>query len=121
MEAGEFLIALWGNPPPGQVLVWTLPQKRSIWYNRLANVKVGDFSDRDVYTGVGVAPSGVLLRSGQRATADGIDGIAGFWADVDYAGKDHTKPNLPPTEADAWELIRAMPVPPTIVVHTKGN
>jgi len=118
MEAGEFLKTLWGNPPPGQVLIWTLPQKRSIWYNRLDDVQVGGFAHLDVYTGVGVAPSGVLLRAGQRATADGIEGIAGLWSDVDYAGKDHAKPNLPPTEEDAWELIHAMQYPPTIVVHT---
>ena len=96
MDAGEFLTKLWGNPPPGQVLVWTLPQKRSIWYNRLDNVRVGDFSHLDVYTGVGVAPSDVLLKTGQRATAEMIAGIAGLWADVDYAGEDHAKPNLPP-------------------------
>ena len=59
MQAGEFLTELWGNPPPGQVLVWTLPQKRSIWYNRLDNVRGGDYSHLDVYTGVGVAPSDV--------------------------------------------------------------
>jgi len=47
-----------------------------------------------------------------------IAGIAGLWADVDYAGEDHAKPNLPPIEADAWGLIYAMPVPPTIVIHT---
>jgi hypothetical protein len=118
MEAGEFLIELWGNPPPGQVLVWTLPQKRSIWYNRLDNVEVGVISHLDVYTGVGVAPLDVMLRTGQRATADGIGGLAGLWADVDYAGKDHSKPNLPLTEADAWGLVHEMPVPPTILVHT---
>ena len=118
MEAGEFLTTLWGNPPPGQILIWTLPQKRSIWYNRLNDVKVGHLSHLDVYTGVGVAPSGVLLKSGQRATTEMIDGIAGMWADVDYAGDDHTKLNLPPTEADALELIHLMPVPPTIVVHS---
>jgi len=118
MEAGEFLVELWGNPPPGQVLIWTLPQKRSIWFNRLDNVRVGDLSDSDVYTGVGVAPLDVMLRTGQRATADGIGGLAGLWADVDYAGPDHGKPNLPPTEADAWGLVHAMPVPPTILVHT---
>ena len=118
MEAGEFLNILWGYPVPGQVLVWTLPQKRSIWYNRLDNVQVGDFSHRDVYTGVGVAPLDVLLRSNQRATADQIGGIAGMWSDVDYAGPDHAKPDLPPTEADAWELIMAMPFRPTIIVHT---
>ena len=61
MEAGEFLAALWGNPPPGQVLIWTLPQKRSIWYTRLDDVQVSGFAHLDVYTGVGVAPSGVCL------------------------------------------------------------
>jgi hypothetical protein len=118
MEAGEFLITLWGNPPPGQVLIWTLPQKRSVWFNRLDNVQMGDYSHLDVYTGVGVAPLDVMLRTGQRATTDGIGGIAGLWADVDYAGKDHSKPNLPPTEADAWGLVHEMAYPPTIVVHT---
>tara|TARA_Y100000310_G_scaffold245762_1_gene250777 strand:+ start:878 stop:2215 length:1338 start_codon:yes stop_codon:yes gene_type:complete len=47
-----------------------------------------------------------------------IAGIAGLWADVDYAGENHTKAGLPTTEAEALELIYAMPVPPTIVVHS---
>ena len=118
MDAGEFLTKLWGNPPPGQVLVWTLPQKRSIWYNRLDNVRVGDFSRLDVYTGVGVAPSDVLLKTGQRATADTIAGIAGLWADVDYAGEDHAKAGLPTNENEALALTYAMPVQPTILVHS---
>ena len=118
MNAGEFLAELWGNPPSGQVLVWTLPQKRSIWYNRLDNVRVGDFSHSDVYTGVGLAPSDARLKTGQRATADMIGGIAGLWADVDYAGEDHAKIGLPTTEAEAFELVYAMPVEPTIVVHS---
>jgi hypothetical protein len=118
MDAGEFLTKLWGNPPPGQVLIWTLPQKRSIWYSRLDNIRVGEFSHSDVYTGVGVAPSGVLLRTGQRATAEMIDGIAGLWSDVDYAGENHAKIGLPETQLAAEELIDAMPIDPTIVVHS---
>jgi len=118
MDAGEFLQTLWGNPPQGQVLVWTLPQKRSIWYNKLDNVRVGDLARSDVYTGVGIAKSGLLLRQGQRATTEMIEGIAGLWADVDYAGDNHKKPNLPPAEADAWELIHEVAFPPSIVVHT---
>ena len=118
MDAGEFLITLWGDPPPGQVLIWTLPQKRSIWYQRLDNVKVGDYSHLDVYTGVGVAPLDVLLKTGHRATADTIAGIAGLWADVDYSGADHAKPNLPPAEVDALWLIDSMPAPATIVINS---
>jgi len=118
MDAGEFLQTLWGNPPPGQVLVWTLPQKRSIWYNKLDNVRVGDFARSDVYTGVGIAKSGLLLRQGQRATTEMIEGIAGLWADVDYAGDNHAKPNLPETEADALWLVDSMPAPATIVINS---
>jgi len=47
-----------------------------------------------------------------------IGGIAGLWADVDYAGEDHAKIGLPTTEAEAFELVYAMPVEPTIVVHS---
>ena len=93
MDAGEFLTELWGNPPPGQVLVWTLPQKRSIWYNRFDSIKVGNHLD--TYTGVGIAPSSILLKTNQRATADTIAGIAGLWADVDYAGENHANAGLP--------------------------
>jgi putative DNA primase/helicase len=118
MDAGEFLSTLWGDPPPGQVLVWTLPQKRSVWYNRLDNVRVGDLARSDVYTGVGIAPAGVILKSGQRATTDAVAGIAGLWADVDYAGENHKKPNLPETEADALWLIDSMPAPASIVLNS---
>jgi hypothetical protein len=79
---------------------------------------VGDFPHLDVYTGVGVAPMDALLRSSQRAVADMIAGIAGMWSDVDYAGKNHAKPRLPQTEEEALELVAAMPVRPTILVHS---
>ena len=118
MDAGEFLTTLWGDPPPGQVLVWTLPQKRSVWYNRLDNVRVGDLARSDVYTGVGIAPAGVILRQDQRATTEKVAGIAGLWADVDYAGENHKKPNLPETEADALWLIDSMPAPASIVLNS---
>jgi hypothetical protein len=118
MDAGEFLTTLWGDPPPGQVLVWTLPQKRSVWYNRLDNIRVGDLARSDVYTGVGIAPAGVILRHDQRATTDAVAGIAGLWADVDYAGENHKKPNLPETEADALWLIDSMPAPASIVINS---
>jgi hypothetical protein len=118
MDAGEFLSTLWGDPPPGQVLVWTLPQKRSVWYNRLDNVRVGDLARSDVYTGVGIAPAGIRLRHDQRATTDAVAGIAGLWADVDYAGENHKKPKLPETEADALWLIDSMPAPATIVLNS---
>ena len=57
MDAGQFLRELWGDPPPGYVLVWMLPQKHSTWYFKLDGVaaQLEGYADRDIYTGVGIA------------------------------------------------------------------
>ena len=34
--------------------------------------------------------------------------VPGFWLDVDYGNSEHERRNLPPTEADALELIAAI-------------
>ena len=53
----EFLTALWGDPTPGVILVWTLPKKESQWYTRLDAIDqdVEHHAHEDVYTGVGIA------------------------------------------------------------------
>ena len=56
MDAGQFLTELWGERPPGQVLVWRMPSKRSTWYFDMTKVSVGGYTSEDVYTGVGLAP-----------------------------------------------------------------
>ena len=57
-------------------------------------------------------------RHPRPSASDAIAGIAGLWADVDYAGADHAKPNLPPAEVDALWLIDSMPAPATIVINS---
>ena len=53
-----FLTSLWGSPPPGRVLVWTLPDKRSHWYAHFDDIDrdMRSHIHKNVYTGVGIAP-----------------------------------------------------------------
>ena len=120
MDAGQFLRELWGDPPPGQVLVWMLPQKRSAWYFKLDGVaaQLEGYADRDIYTGVGIAAPDAKVTSATRVTSVNVAGIPGLWADIDVAGPVHKKPNLPPTEEDARGLLGKLPFAPTILVHS---
>ena len=63
MSPSQFLIALWGETPPGRTLVWTLPDKRSRWYLDFDTVDedLRQLADHDVYLGAGLAPR---MRSG---------------------------------------------------------
>ena len=120
MDAGQFLRELWGDPPPGQVLVWMLPQKRSTWYFKLDGVaaQLEGYADRDIYTGVGIAAPDAKLTSKTRVTSANVAGIPGLWADIDVAGPVHKKPNLPPTIEAAKEVLERLPFAPTILVHS---
>ena len=120
MDARQFLRELWGDPPPGHVLVWMLPQKRSTWYFKLDGVaaQLEGYADRDIYTGVGIAASDAKLDARSRLKASDVAGIPGLWADIDVAGPVHKKPNLPETVEEARELLNGLPFAPTIVVHS---
>ena len=120
MDAGQFLRELWGDPPPGYVLVWMLPQKRSTWYFKLDGVaaQLEGYADRDIYTGVGIAAPDAKLTSKTRVTSANVAGIPGLWADIDVAGPVHKKPNLPETIEEARSVLKRLPFAPTILVHS---
>ena len=81
MDPQEFLTDLWGNPPPGVALIWTLPNNRSRWYTRFDEVtrEMKDLSLKDVYTGVGIANrNGNRFNSLTRFTEAEVGGLAGM-------------------------------------------
>ena len=118
MDAGQFLTELWGERPPGQVLVWRMPSKRSTWYFDMAKVNVGGYTSEDVYTGVGLAPPGVSFKVTQRVKTEQVAGIAALWGDVDVKDAVHQKLNLPATYEAAYSLIEQMPLMPTCIVNS---
>lgn len=123
-DAGAFFGALLeGVPDDLWSLVWTLPHKRSTWVptsmgvDAFVDVATGAAAGGDVYAAVAFARS--HGSSSQRITSAEAAGIAGLWADIDIADPDiHKKWNLPGTEADAFDLLAASGVEPTMIVHS---
>ena len=122
MSPSDFLTTLWGNPPPGRVLVWTRPEKKSCWYSRFDTVDadVLRHEHRDVYTGVGLAPqTGVRLTAHNRIKERQVAGIPGFWADIDVRHPVHKRESqLPPTAKLALEALADLPCQPTLIVDS---
>lgn len=120
MTPSEFLTRLWGEAPPGQALLWTLPDKRSTWFNHFGNLDGFANANRqkDVYTGVSLGAKDAKLSDKVRVSSNDSAGIAGLWADIDIASIEHQKQNLPPTMKDALALISAVGYEPSITVHS---
>ena len=121
MDPEEFLTDLWGNPPPGVALVWTLPNNRSRWYTRFDGIsqEMEDHALEDVYTGVGIASrNGNRFNSQNRFTEEEVGGLAGMWADIDVAHPVHKKPNLPPTQEQALTTLEEALLEPTLLVDS---
>jgi hypothetical protein len=119
MTPFEFLTALWENKPAeDHLLIWTLPDKRSHWFKDVAAAAefVVNVSFLDVYGGVGLASKD--YGPAHRCVSDEIDGLAGFWADLDLLSPAHNK-KLPACIEDALTIIPAS-MPPTLVNAT-GN
>lgn len=123
-EARQFLDAAFGqvdDVDDGVFLLWTLPDKISHWYtpgqvDTAVSDVAGWSADRDVY--VGVAFSGADRGAHARCPSDETTGIYGLWADVDVAGPEHEKQNLPPTDDDAFALVEAFGPDPTFLIHS---
>ncbi len=120
MEPGEFLTALWGEKPPGAMLIWTLPDKRSRWLTDPAEADelCRRLADYDIYTGVALAPPDWPPDAGRRLPAAQAHALAGVWIDLDLADPAHAKPGLPTDrEAVASRLREAAP-PPTVSISS---
>ncbi len=133
-DAVAFLGALFPDLDEGRrILVWTIdrsvkdPKKRpkiSYWpasAQDAATVAMQHGGDKsatlDVYVGVGLSPKSYGPR--KRVPKASVAGIVALWADVDWAHGVHKKEDrLPPTRSDALDLVKAMPLAPSIVVDS---
>ena len=121
MEPREFLTALWGDPPPGVVLVWTLPKQVSSWHTRFDGINrdAEDHRGDDVYTGVGIARRELNhFTTKNKLTEEEVTGLAGLWADIDCDHPVHRKKNLPPSLEHALETIEEAHFEPTLLVNS---
>ena len=119
MTPHEFLESLWAEKPSDlYILIWTLQNKRSRWFQNVEDAAafVDSCRDQDVYVGVGLSPRD--HGPSRRCPSEEIAGIAGFWADFDLQSEAHPKA-LPATIPQALSITPSA-MPPTIVVAT-GN
>ena len=121
MDPRTFLTALWGKKPPGDILIWMLPQKLSRWYISFdhLNQDLRAYPERDLYTGVGFpAPGTTKLVSNQRCITADIGALTGMWADIDVAHPIHKRANLTPTLEQALGTLEQFPFEPTITIDS---
>lgn len=72
-----------------------------------------------VYIGMGLRRPGLPAKqSGGRGD---IVAIPGLWADLDIAGPGHAEKELPPTLDDALAVVDALPLKPSLVLHSGGG
>jgi hypothetical protein len=120
MSARDFLTSLWGDPPPGQVLVWTLPRKRSTWFQHFSNLDtwVDAHKDEDIYTGVGIVANDAKVTAATRTSNTNVSGLAGLWADLDIQHGVHKKGQLPPSVEAVLEALKEFEHPPSYIIHS---
>lgn len=120
----EFFRCLHGDEPTGYLIVWTRQDKAT----RAFDLSSADALDQaakccaqqaerfDVYAAVGLQRE--PPQRGSRGAEDGVVSIPGVWADIDIGGPAHKAKNLPASETDAFTLIQAVGLRPSIVVRS---
>ena len=118
----EFLAALWRNKPEEMyILIWTGRDKRSHWFQDVADAGAFVTSEacRNTCVFVGLGLSRTDNGPNRRCASEEIAGLCAVWSDLDIASAAHTGKALPPTVADAISVLPTY-MPPTITVGT-GN
>lgn len=116
----SFLHSLFADKPgESYILIWTLADKRSHWFREIDEAAsfIESTRDQDVYVGVGLSQQD--FGTARRCPSDKIQGLVGFWADLDVKSEAHAKTKLPATIDDALSIIPPAMLP-TLVIAT-GN
>src|SRR5215204_4245591 len=116
-----FFRALYGEGTPGYVAIWTHTPKETHWAAACDPAEIEKIAldigrERDTYFGIGLHKE--KLGKGRRGTSSQVIAIPGLWADLDVEGEAHEANNLPPTGKDAMRITEAIPLRPTLIVHS---
>ncbi len=120
MSPLDFLKFLWLEKLTSLlILVWTLRDKRSHWFQDIVAAAqfIESVRGQDVYMGYGLSPED--YGPTHRCPSENIMSIAGAWADLDLHSEAHKTKPLPHSIDDALTIIPS-DLPPTIVLRT-GN
>jgi hypothetical protein len=124
--SAHFLQTVFAGQDTGFLSLFNKPSNRATfvslatatWHTVAAKAAVQARDRENAYFAIGVQ----RRRPEQgRGKQDAVIAVPGVWGDIDVLGPNHVAPNLPPTENDAWNIVRAIPFKPTIVVRTGGG
>lgn len=117
-EAHSFLKTIFGGKPDdAYVVVGVLhPSVSMTSFTDLAKAAAFVAGKPDQYVHVGVTRK--AFTGGTRPKVADIVGLGALWADVDVLHPVHKKTALPPTHDAARDLIRAMGLPPGILIDS---
>jgi hypothetical protein len=121
LGAEDFFRILYGDEAPGFMPIFTHTPNYTRWVeaNSLAEAgRVAVESGRELDTYFGIGLQGEVLGEFERGTASGVIALPGVWADLDIKGEAHKAHNLPSTGKDAMRITEAIPIRPTLVVHS---
>jgi hypothetical protein len=135
MDAATFFHLLFDDAagPDALISIWTLPDKRTRWFEDCNEAAKYIAYRNDPAPGVGplAIPNDLALRpniyfgcclyqpdiTSGRGKASDVVGLVGLWADIDF-GPNHKGKNIPPDLDTATHIIERLGVPPSIVVHS---
>ena len=122
MDPQEFFRTLWGDPPPGVINIWRLPDRISSWHRDLGSINsfLRQFAHEEVYTGVSLAdPQKGRFTTKNRMEEVAAGAIAGVWSDIDVFHPVHTKAErLPANREEAQGVMDQLPYEPTLIVDS---
>ena len=126
LAAARFLCSLFNGQETGIAVLFSKPSMssnfahldRGDWYVEAAETAMYLREEQNVYFAIGVQGDRPEKGRGKEA---GVVALPGLWADIDVLGPNHVALNLPPTMEDAWSIVKAVPLPPTVVVYTGGG
>jgi len=122
MDTNDFLQALFQDGIDGEhrLSIFCLPSRTTKRFDNTAEAvkfALAQAENENVYFGLGLiggSPHG-------RGKLANVVGIGGLWADIDLADEQHSKPNLPPNEAEARKIFAGIPLKPSIIVNSGGG
>lgn len=119
----RFVDLLWPDDPPGWLLIWTLPDKRSHWTRSKDDAhEYALRSECDTYIEVACGPDPQSLGrppESARIKSDEVVALPGFFADLDcspHPSKVHFD-----SKEHAGRFLASLPLAPTVTVDSGGG
>lgn len=115
--ARAMLARVFGVVPDGyHVVLFRLGPARSVSFTDIDGAADNAAGQPNVWVHVGLSRR--PFNGGDRPEALEIDALSGMWADIDIADPVHKKPGLPPDHDAAMAIVRAMRLPPGLIINS---